>query len=68
MSFLDTAAKWVMDGRLALVGGVLLLAGLTISFFFKTAWGQWKSGNQDKVYGKPGANIKKKKHPTEQER
>ncbi len=67
MELLDTLSDWVMDGNLLLIGGVLLLATLIISFFLKTSWGQWKWGKQDKIYGKPGANIKKKKQLHEQE-
>lgn len=56
-------------GVLFCIGVALVVAGLLCSFFFKTSWGQWKDRSQeDAIYGKPGANIDKKKHPTEQDR
>lgn len=68
MDFLDEVGKWLMDKHILLIGGVLLLAGLVVSFFLKTSWGQWKRGDQDRIYGKPGANIKKKKQFHEYEK
>ena len=67
MEFFDEVGKWITEKHVLLIGGVLVALGLAISFFLKTSWGQWKRGDEDRIYGKPGANIKKKKQLHEQE-
>ncbi len=68
MDFFDAVDKWITCKNLIVFGALLLLAVVVYSFFLKTFWGQSRFGNQDTIYGKPGANIKKKKQLHEHER
>lgn len=61
--------EWLTDGTLIVVGFAILVAIFIASFFLKTAWGQWNDRKkQNEIYGEPGVNTDKKKHPTHQER
>ena len=69
MELIDTLVKWTCDGMLIKVGVIMLVGIFIASFSLKTFWGQWDDrARQDEIYGKPGANIKKKKQLHEQER
>lgn len=69
MQFFDVLKEWATDGTLVIIGAVTLVAIFVISFCFKTSWGQWYNWRKrDEIYGKPGVNVDKQKHPTQQER
>lgn len=66
---IETFETWATDGTLIIVGVIMLVAIFVASFFLKTFWGQWNDrARQDDIYGKPGANMEEKKHPTHQDR
>ena len=66
---IETFDKWAMDGTLVIVGLMMLVGIFVACFFLKTFWGRWDDrAKEDEIYGKPGANLTKKRHPTHQVR